>query len=443
MKILSVIQLLAVTMVLSSCGKSTLFEQIPGSESGIEFNNQIVETDTINPLTTVNIYNGGGVGVGDFNNDGLQDLYFTGNMVSNKLYINKGDLKFEDITNEANVGGQGKWSRGVSVVDINNDGWQDIYVSVTLANDPVKRENLLYINQGKQSNGSVTFLEKAKEYGLNDPSHTTMANFFDYDRDGDLDVYLVVNEIRRKENPNKFRPVIRDGSAASTGKLYQNNWDPALKHGVFKDVSKEAGITLEGYGHGAVVSDLNRDGWPDIYVSNDFVSNNILYINNQDGTFTDQSRNYFKHTAANAMGLDITDINNDGLSDVIELDMNPQDNFRKKMMMGANSYQTYQNFDYYGYQYQYVRNTLQVNQGQRVGQNDSIGAPIFSETAFFSGMAETDWSWTPVVSDFDNDGLRDIVITNGYPRDVTDRDFMVFRDNSYSIASIEQLLQQI
>ncbi|HEY0899372.1 MAG TPA: FG-GAP-like repeat-containing protein, partial [Sphingobacteriaceae bacterium] len=209
------------------------------------------------------------------------------------------------------------------------------------------------------------------------------------------------------------------------------------------DVSKEAGITLEGYGHGAVVSDLNRDGWPDIYVSNDFVSNNILYINNQDGTFTDQSRSYFKHTAANAMGLDITDINNDGLSDVIELDMNPQDNFRKKMMMGANSYQTYQNFDYYSYQYQYVRNTLQVNQGQRVGQNDSIGAPIFSETAFFSGMAETDWSWTPVVSDFDNDGLRDIVITNGYPRDVTDRDFMVFRDNSYSIASIEQLLQQI
>ena len=202
MKILSVFQLLTVTLILSSCGKSTLFEQIPAAESGIDFQNQIVETDTINPLTTVNIYNGGGVGVGDFNNDGLQDLYFTGNMVSNKLYINQGELKFKDVTAEAKVGGQGKWSRGVSVVDINNDGWQDIYVSVTLSNDPVKRENLLYINQGKQANGSVLFLEKAKEYGLNDPSHTTMANFFDYDQDGDLDVYLVVNEIRRRENPN-------------------------------------------------------------------------------------------------------------------------------------------------------------------------------------------------------------------------------------------------
>ncbi|HEY1007170.1 MAG TPA: VCBS repeat-containing protein, partial [Sphingobacteriaceae bacterium] len=346
-------------------------------------------------------------------------------------------------TEEAGVGGHDRWSRGVSVVDINHDGWQDIYVSVTLSEKPEDRRNLLYINQGKQPDGRVRFLEKAREYGLDDSSHSTMANFFDYDRDGDLDMYLVVNEIRKRENPNKFRPVIRDGSAPSTGKLYQNNWDPARKHPVFTDVSAKAGVTIEGYGHGAVTSDLNRDGWPDIYVSNDFVSNNILYINNRDGTFTDQSRTYFKHTAANSMGLDITDINNDGLSDVIELDMNPQDNYRKKMMMGANSYQTYQNFDYYGYQYQYVRNTLQVNQGPRVGENDTVGAPVFSETAFFSGIAETDWSWTPVVTDFDNDGLRDIVITNGYPRDVTDRDFMAFRDNSYSVASVEQLLQQI
>ena len=432
-----------ILFALCSCGNKKVFESITSSHSGINFKNEISESDSINPLDLVNIYNGGGVGVGDFNNDEKPDLYFTGNMVSNKLYLNKGNLKFEDVTETAQVSGNGKWSRGVSVVDINSDGWLDVYVCVTLSKDPVKRENLLYINQGKTSDGIPRFKELAREYGLNDSSHSTMANFFDYDNDGDLDMYLVVNEILPSQNPNKFRPTKTDNSHPSTGRLYKNEWDASLKHPFFKNVSLQAGITIEGFGHSASIADINLDGWKDIYVSNDFVTNNILYINNRNGTFSDRSREYFKHTAANSMGQDIIDINNDGLSDIIEADMNPEDNLRKKMMMSANSYQTYQNFDYFGYQYQYVRNTLQLNQGPRVGANDSLGAPVFSDIAFLSGIAETDWSWTPIVSDFDNDGFRDIVITNGYPRDVTDHDFIAFRNQSYSIASKQQILQQV
>jgi len=433
--------LLLCLMYLTSCKQSPLFRLIPSNESGINFNNKITENDTLNPIDVTNIYNGGGVGVGDFNNDGLQDIYFTGNVVSNKLYLNKGKFKFQDITKDAGVDGAGKWCRGVAVVDINNDGWLDIYVCVSMEKDAKKRENLLYINQGAGKNGVPTFVEKAAEYGLNDTSHTTMAAFFDYDNDGDLDVYLVVNEIL--ENPAVFRPAITDGSYPSTGRLYRNNRNDKLKHPVFTNVTKEAGLTIEGFGHGVNICDINKDGWKDIFVSNDFNSNDLLYINNHDGTFTNKASVYFKHTSANGMGQDVIDINNDGLSDVIELDMNPEDNYRKKMMMGANSYQMYQNYDYYGYQYQYVRNTLQLNQGQRVNSSDSIGDPVFSDIGFFSGIAETDWSWTPLVTDFDNDGFRDLIVTNGFPADVTDHDFITFRAQSLSIATKEFTLGQI
>jgi hypothetical protein len=319
----------------------------------------------------------------------------------------------------------------------------DIYVCNTLLNDPVKRLNLLYINQGPGKDGVPIFKESSKEYGLNINVHSTMASFFDYDNDGDLDMYLTVNEAQSTDNTSSFRPIITDGTSRSTGRLYRNDYDPILKHGVYKDVSKQAGIQIEGYGHAASIADFNQDGWKDIYVTNDFLPSNILYINNHDGTFTDRSREYFKHTATSAMGQDVQDINNDGLADVFELDMDPEDNYRKKMFMPGTSYQLYQNFDLYGYQYQYNHNTLQLNQGPRLGQNDSIGAPAFSEIAFLSGVAQTDWSWGPMITDFDNDGYRDIVITNGYPRDVTDHDFLVFRNESYAIATKKQVLQQI
>jgi hypothetical protein len=430
-------------LLLFSCKKKTLFEQVPSSHSNVHFNNLVVENDSINPLDKLNIYNGSGVGVGDFNGDGLQDLYFTGNQVSNRLYINKGNMQFEDVTDKAGVGGFGGWGRGVAVVDINNDGWPDIYVCNTLLNDPKKRRNLLFINQGPDKDGIPHFKEEAHEYGLDINVHSTMASFFDYDNDGDLDMFLTVNEVDPKDNTNLFRPIIKDGSARSTSRLYRNDWDPVLKHPVFHDVSKQAGILIEGYGHATTTVDINRDGWKDIYVTNDFLPNNILYINNHDGTFTDRSKEYFKHTSLSAMGQEIEDINNDGLADVVELDMNPGDNYRKKMFMGADNYQSFQNIDRYGYQYQYTRNTLQLNQGPRLGQNDSIGEPAFSEISFMAGMSQTDWSWGPLLTDFDNDGYRDLIITNGYPRDVTDHDFMNFRAQSYFIASKKQILDQI
>ncbi len=435
--------LIILVISAASCKQETVFVQVESSHSGIHFDNHIIETDSVNILDFENVYNGGGVGIGDFNNDGLQDIYFTGNQVANKLYLNKGDMKFEDVTIAAGVDGKGRWSRGVSVVDINNDGLMDLYVSCTILRKGKDRENLLYINKGNDASGVPVFAEMGAAYGLNDSTHTTMAQFFDYDNDGDLDVYLTINEIPKGYYPNQFRKVMKDGTFPSTGRLYRNDYSDSLHHGVYTNVSKQAGITIEGYGHAATVADINLDGWKDIYVTNDYLSSNILYINNRNGTFSDQSTNYFKHTSANAMGNDIQDINNDGLADVVELDMDPEDNYRKKMMLNPNSYQTYQNLDRFEYQYQYVRNTLQLNQGFRVNANDSIGAPIFSETAYLSGIAETDWSWTPLVADFDNDGYRDIIVTNGFPKDVTDHDFVAFRNTSSFVATRKQLLAQI
>jgi hypothetical protein len=426
-----------------SCRQKTQFSLISSSASGIHFNNQIKENDSVNVLDLGNIYNGGGVGIGDFNNDGLQDIYFTGSMVSNKLYLNKGKFRFADVTDAAGVGGNGRWCRGVAVVDINNDGWLDMYVCVSMSKKGRDRENLLYINQGVDKNGTPHFREMAAAYGLNDTTFTTMATFFDYDNDGDLDVYLSVNEIIDGEYPNKFRKLINDGSFPSSGRLYRNDWNDTLKHAVFTDVSKQSGVTYEGYSHGAVVADINRDGWKDIYVTNDYLSPNILYINNHDGTFTNKSNSYFKHTSANSMGADIEDLNNDGLQDVFELDMNPEDNYRKKMMLNSASYRTYQNSDYFGYQYQYVRNTLQLNQGPGLKSNDSIGDPVFSEIGFLSNVAETDWSWTPMLADFDNDGYRDIIVTNGFPKDVTDHDFVAFREKALFLESKQGLLNHI
>jgi len=430
-------------LIISCKKKDTLFQLIPSSYSGVHFNNKIVENDSINPLDKLNIYNGGGVGIGDFNNDGLQDIYLVGNAVPNRLYLNKGNMKFEDVTQEAGVGGLGGWGRGVAVIDINNDGLLDIYVCNTLLSDSNKRRNLLYINQGPDKNGVPHFKEMAKEYGLDIKLHSTMASFFDYDNDGDLDMYLAVNDAESSDNTSTFRPIIKNGTGKSTGHLYRNDWDPVLKHPVFHDVSKQAGILIEGYGHAVTTVDINRDGWKDIYITNDFLPENILYVNNHDGTFTDRSKEYFKHTSTSSMGQDIEDLNNDGLADVFELDMFPEDNYRKKMFMSSNSYQVFKNYDYYGYQYQYNRNTLQINQGPRLGQDDSIGAPAFSETSFLSGVSQTDWSWCPLITDFDNDGFRDIIITNGYPRDVNDHDFTTFRAEAYMVASKKQILDQI
>jgi hypothetical protein len=434
---------ISLLFAITSCSKKKLFTKLNAGESGIRFNNKIEDNDSLNVLDIENIYNGGGVGIADFDNDGLQDIYFTGNTVANNLYLNKGDLKFEDVTDAAGVSGEGKWNRGVSIVDINNDGLPDIYVCATILPDSVKRENILYINKGKNEKGIPFFKNLAAEYGLNDPSHSTMAAFFDYDNDGDLDMYLVINQISKNEFPNNFRPILVNREHPNTDKLFRNDWSDSLRHPVFTDVSAQAGVTIEGYGHGINICDINNDGWKDIYVTNDFIPNNTLYINNKNGTFTNRVKEYFKHTAANAMGQDVIDINNDGLADVVELDMNPEDNYRKKMMLNPIAYQNFRQSDFYGYQYQYVRNTLQINQGPSLLQNDSIGHPVFSDAGFLSGIAETDWSWTPVVADFDNDSYRDIIITNGFPKDVTDHDFIAFRRKAMNFSSKRDMLDEI
>ena len=332
MKLIKSLSACLILCCFISCkNNETLFEEISSSHSGIDFNNTITESDSINPLDIVNVYNGGGVGIGDFNNDGKQDIYFTGNMVSSKLYLNKGDFEFKDITKEAGVDGMGRWARGVAVVDINNDGLEDIYICNTIYKDSLRRRNILYVNQGIDKDGIPHFKDMAAEYGLDIHAQSTMANFFDYDNDGDLDMYLVVNEASTGYDQSVFgkrnNNVIQ---SSSRGKLYRNDMDATLKHPVFHDVSVQSGIIYAGFGHAATICDINNDGWKDIYVSDDFISNNILYINNHNGTFTDRAREYFKHTSFNAMGQDVVDINNDGLADVIELDMSPEDNFRKK-----------------------------------------------------------------------------------------------------------------
>jgi hypothetical protein len=426
--------LLCVLQIFSVWAQTTppLFRLLPPAKTGISFANKITENNQLNILNEAYIYNGGGVGIGDFNRDGKPDVYFSGNMVGNKLYLNKGGLQFADVTNTASVGGGGRWCTGVAVADVNADGWDDIYVSATFLKDPQKRTNLLYINEGTNAQGIPVFKEMARQYGLADTGYSTQGYFFDYDKDNDLDLFLLTNTLDDPKTPIQFRPKVADGSAANTDRLYRNNGN-----NTFTDVSKEAGILLEGWGHAASISDINRDGWPDIYVSNDFVANDICYINNGDGTFTDRITEYFRHTSWYTMGTDIADINNDGYVDVVALDMLPETNLRKKGMLMGNEYYNYFNSKKYNYQHQYVRNVLQLNAGAT-----PEGKPLFSDVGLMAGIYETDWSWSPLVADFDNDGFRDIVITNGLPRDVTDLDYISY-DNGQGAGAPNTSLKMV
>ncbi len=441
MVLLRLILICVTGFVLVSCKKEMKrFSRLDSAETGISFSNRITENDTMNILAFEYVYNGGGVAMGDFNNDSLVDVYFTGNQVDNKLYLNKGDFKFEDITGKAGVAAPDKWSSGVALVDINADGKLDIYVCNTVKKVAAQRENLLFVNQGNDKDNVPVFKEMAKEYGIADTTHTTNAAFLDYDNDGDLDLFLLVNEMDNIYYPNKYHEKIKDGSSRRTDRLYRNDWDNEQNHPVYTNVSKEAGILIEGYGLGVNVTDINQDGWKDIYVTNDYITNDLMYINNGNGTFTDQAGKYFGHTSYSAMGNDVADINNDGLPDIVALDMMPATNRRKKMMTPANSYITYQNNERWGYGYQVARNTLQLNAGKA---RKADAHPAFGEIGLLSGIAQTDWSWTPMVTDFDNDGFRDIIITNGFPKDITDMDFMVYRASVERIMTPAMLLEKV
>jgi hypothetical protein len=410
---------------------------LSSSDSGLEFNNKISESDSFNILTYEYIYNGGGIAIGDFDNNGLQDIYFTGNMVGNALYLNRNSLEFDDVTGISGTGGEGKWCSGVAAADINGDGWQDIYVCATQNPNAEKRRNILYINQGLNKQGIPTFVDYATQYNVADTSHTSNAAFLDYDNDGDLDLFLAINKMTNGKTANVYKN--KENAVERIDKLFRNDWDSVQNHPVFTNVSTEAGIIYDGYSLGINVTDVNQDGWVDIFVTNDYLTNDLLYINNGNGTFTNRANEYFKHTSHSAMGNDVVDLNNDGLPEIIAVDMLPEDNYRRKTMLNPNNYSIYLNNEKYGYQYQYVRNTLQLNQGI----DPQIDQPIFSDVSFLAGISSTDWSWTPLVADFDNDGYRDIIITNGFPKDVTDRDFVDYYAQASNYISKSALLQSI
>ena len=386
-----------------------LFKLLSSEETGINFSNDISQSDTLSILDYMYFYNGGGVGLGDIDNDGLTDVFLSGNMVPSKLYLNKGNFKFQDITEKAGATTSG-WCTGVAMVDLNSDGFLDIYVSRAGSPNPTDRANLLYIN-----NGDDTFTESAADYGIADTGYTTQAAFFDYDKDGDLDLYLLTHDHSPKV-VNNLLPVKTNGEAANTDKLYRNDGNGTKEHPVFTDVSAEAGISTEGYGLGVAINDLNDDGWPDIYVSNDFLSNDLLYINNRNGTFSNKINDCLKHQSYNAMGVDVADYNNDGLPDIVVVDMLPEGNYRQKMMSGGMTNEKFNYMLQVGYNPQYMRNTLQLNNGNG----------HFGEIGQLAGIDKTDWSWSPLLADFDNDGYKDLFITNGYLKDITDKDFISF-----------------
>jgi enediyne biosynthesis protein E4 len=429
-----VFALLFVAIALIGCGgpkaPATLFELMPADKTGVEFVNDIQETDTFNILTYEYIYNGGGVGIADFNNDGSRDIFFAGNLVSNKLYLNKGNFAFTDVSETAGINIANRWNSGVTIVDINNDGWLDLYITATMRADSADRRNMLFVNKGINAEGIPTFSEEAGSYGIADTGYSVMAAFFDYDRDDDLDLYILTNQ-RMNNVPTNYRPKIVDGSALNNDRFYRNNGD-----GTFTNNTKEAGILIEGFGLGLAVSDFNKDGWPDLYVSNDYLSNDIMYINNGNGTFTNRIGEYVGHQSQFSMGNDVADINNDAQPDIITTDMLPETNARKKTTIGNKSYSVYLNNEQFGYEYQYVRNMLHLNNGLDKGMK-------FSEIGQLAGVHQTEWSWSPLFVDADNDGFKDLIITNGFPKDITDKDFSNYRADVGNIASIALLVDSI
>ncbi|HEX5025870.1 MAG TPA: VCBS repeat-containing protein [Agriterribacter sp.] len=417
----------ALAILAGSCAKkpkNRLFTKMDATESGIFFSNDINDNDSSHSFINEFGYMGGGVGIGDFNKDGLTDIFFTGNQVSCRLYINKGNNQFNDITEAAGVATD-VWCTGVSVVDINNDGYDDIYVSVFGKNLRQRSKNLLFINKH-----DLTFKEEATEYGLADTSYSTQAVFFDYDKDGDLDMYLT-NYLLSSKNGNAIFPRDRSGRSPANDKLYRNDgYHANAGHPVFSDVTMEAGIKEDGYGLGVAVSDFNGDSWPDVYVANDFISNDELWLNNHNGTFTNCIDEAFRHQSYSSMGTDAADINNDGLPDVLTLDMLPENNARKKTSFSFMNYDRYETERSMGYEPEFMRNMLQLGNGNRTIGDTSI--PFFSEIGRLSGIEATDWSWSVLLADFDNDGWKDIHITNGIGRDFINADFLEFSNHIFN-----------
>jgi len=415
--------------------KASLFTIISENETGITFLNSIEENDSLHVMRYEYLYNGGGIGIGDFNNDGLNDIFFSGNTTANKLFINKGNFKFVDVTSLAKVSGNGTWSTGVSIADVNGDGLMDIYVCHSgKFDDPQKLSNELFINQGLKD-GVPFFKNLAAEYGLDAPgTQTTQAAFFDYDKDGDLDMFLL------NHSNHTYSPFLNTGKIRATpdfnfgNRLFRNDRN-AKGNMHFTDVTLQAGIVNNAlnFGLSITISDINQDGWPDIYTTSDYTEKDCYYVNNRNGTFTESLSASFAHISKYAMGADIADYNNDTRPDVFTLDMLPEDNHRQKLLKGTDEYDQYHLLLDSGYYHQQMRNMLQLNQG-----TDEKGNVRFSEVGQMAGVSNTDWSWSGLLADFDNDGWKDLFVSNGYLRDFTDLDFLKYTVADAKAAAIKQ-----
>jgi len=385
----------------------SLLVELPSSQTSIEFENKVVQQGENNILNYSYYFNGGGVAVFDIDQDGLQDIYFTGNAVQNKLYLNKGNMQFEDITASAGVSCPEGWKTGVTIGDVNQDGWLDFYVCRSAMGDSTLRRNLLYIN-----NKDRTFSERGAEYGLDDPGYSTQAAFFDYDQDGDLDMFLLNHSLPAYTRFNNLKAYLETKGKDYASKLYRND------HGKYKEVSEQAGIAnnVLSFGLGLAVSDFNQDGWLDLYVSNDFNEQDYLYLNNKNGTFRNAVKEATNHTSLFSMGSDVADINNDQLVDFITLDMMPASNERIKLSSGDDNYDKNEVLDRVGLHHQTMRNMLQLNNGDGT----------FSEIGQLAGVSNTDWSWASLFADFDGDGYKDLYVSNGYEKDFTNMQFLKF-----------------
>jgi hypothetical protein len=433
MKISTLTYLLLLILFFISCNKSSseqnnadeegekqepIFTLLFPDKTNIDFQNIINEGLNTNVLMYEYFYNGGGVAVGDVNGDGLEDLYFTSNMQQNKLYLNKNKMQFQDITTHAGVAGrEGPWKTGTTMVDINADGKLDIYVCHSGNLQPEKKANELFINQGNGADGIPTFVEQAAKFGLDSPASSTNAYFFDADKDGDLDMFLLNHNIKSLPVLDEARTaaLIKDDDKVSGSRFYKND------KGFFRDITQQSGIQSSAlsYGLGAGIADLNQDSWPDIYVSNDYAVPDRLYINNKNGSFREVSHEQLGHTSNFSMGNDVADINNDLLPDIFSLDMLPEDNRRQKLLMAPDNYDKFDLGVRSGFHYQYMRNMLHLNNGNGT----------FSEIGQVSGISNTDWSWAALFADYDNDGLKDLYITNGYLHDYTNLDFLKYMDD--------------
>jgi hypothetical protein len=407
-------------MFFISCKNSPKFRLIDSTKTGIDFKNTITESDSFNVLTYEYIYNGAGVGIADLNNDGLSDIIFAGNQVSSRVYLNEGNFRFRDITSNFKGLTNDQWYNGVAIVDINNDRLPDVYFTSTKDPDPRKCKNRLWVNQGIKDNGDPFFTEMAEDYGIAEDGQSISAGFFDYDRDGDLDLYVLNNTVNQRMSTSLSERLM-DGSAENNDRLYRNEGN-----GTFTNVTLPAGIKYEGFGLGLAMGDVNKDGYPDIYVSNDFITNDLLYINQGDGTFRNEIRKYISYQSRSSMGDDMADVNNDGNPDIFTLDMLPEYYSKKRQTISGFGYLYYLIDEKYNFEHQYLRNMLHLHNGFMNGE-----MLPYSEVGQMAGIYATEWSWSPLFADYDNDGDKDLIITNGFPRDMTDKDWTIYKTKNY------------